>query len=336
MTDGIQAEPATLQFFEGQQIISVGCGDGHTAVVTAQGDLYTLGNNQNGQLGVGHNRLCYQPQLVSYFRGVSICQVACGAEHCAAVTENGLVYSWGCGVSCGIDFRKSDYDGRSQLIKGPQTRWTPTWVESLEGVFIVEVVCGWRHNMALSQTGDLFVWGWNAYGQLGTGDTVDRKDAAKIWHPEGLQWVLTAAGWRNSSAVDTTGQLFVWGWNKFGQLGLGNYTDYHYPQKVQTLCGKEVRLLSCGWRHTMVVTRDDEFYVWGRGSYGRLGLEEDTDKLWPSKLCQLSGDNLCPSKLLTLPTADCRLDQDVDLDMFVVPDAQTGVQGNANDFAVPM
>eukprot|EP01025_Chloroclados_australasicus_P010865 TRINITY_DN1459_c0_g1_i1.p1 TRINITY_DN1459_c0_g1~~TRINITY_DN1459_c0_g1_i1.p1 ORF type:complete len:472 (-),score=19.34 TRINITY_DN1459_c0_g1_i1:2164-3465(-) len=337
--DGIQLQPLLMPSFSGCQLTSLACGDGHTAVVTSLGELYMLGSNQNGQLGLGHNRPCFTPQLVQFFRGIRVCRVACGAEHCAATTERGELYTWGCAVSCGAasSSQQSPPDGRSQILKDFQTRLSPMRVEGLQGVFAADVVCGWRHNMALSSNGECFTWGWNCYGQLGTGDTVDRQVATKLWHPQGKRWFIMSAGWRNSVAVDVTGQLFAWGWNKFGQLGLGHCTDCIVPNQVIALAGQQVRLISCGWRHTMAVTTNDDFYVWGRGSYGRLGLGEETDKLWPTRLEQLSGDNLRPARFLNVPINDARLHSiDLQLNAFAVPDSPNNGSTKDDDFAVPI
>jgi alpha-tubulin suppressor-like RCC1 family protein len=59
--------------------------------------------------------------------------------------------------------------------------------------------------------------------------------------------------------------------NKFGQLGLGHTNDEVTPRVVESLAGQPVSLLSCGWRHTMAVTRAGQVYAWGRGVNGEGG-----------------------------------------------------------------
>ena len=58
---------------------------------------------------------------------------------------------------------------------------------------------------------------------------------------------------------------------QFGQLGSGSTSDSHKPVQVRGLGDVPVRLLSCGWRHTVAVNEAGEVYSWGRGVNGQLG-----------------------------------------------------------------
>jgi alpha-tubulin suppressor-like RCC1 family protein len=61
-------------------------------------------------------------------------------------------------------------------------------VIALRNKNISYVVCGWYHCMALSHDGKVYAWGWNRYGQLGYGDTVDSEHPREV---KGLESVLT-------------------------------------------------------------------------------------------------------------------------------------------------
>ena len=58
---------------------------------------------------------------------------------------------------------------------------------------------------------------------------------------------------------------------QFGQLGVGSTADSNKPVQVRGLGESPVRLLSCGWRHTIAVNDAGEVYTWGRGVNGQLG-----------------------------------------------------------------
>ncbi len=88
---------------------------------------------------------------------------------------------------------------------------------------------------------------------------------------------LVAGGWRHTIAADSTGSLYAWGWNKFGQLGLGDTEDRCSPTLVAGLAGQAVKLLACGWRHTVAVTQAGTVYSWGRGVNGQLGHGDEQD-----------------------------------------------------------
>jgi len=110
----------------------------------------------------------------------------------------------------------------------------------------------------------------------------------KVEALSGNRVALVAGGWRHTLAADDQGRLFGWGWNKFGQLGIGHTHDVCMPEEVVAISGKNVQLLSSGWKHTLVVTKDGEFYSWGRGVTGQLGSGGIADANVPVKVEALS------------------------------------------------
>ncbi|RLN60951.1 hypothetical protein BBJ28_00002663 [Nothophytophthora sp. Chile5] len=88
-----------------EAIVKISCGGTHTAALTNQGRVYVWGRGDSGQLGVGSEWLkdpedegllgVSRPHLLEGFHGEKVVQVACGAFHSAAVTEQGHVYIWG-------------------------------------------------------------------------------------------------------------------------------------------------------------------------------------------------------------------------------------------------
>eukprot|EP01026_Neomeris_dumetosa_P003226 TRINITY_DN10873_c1_g2_i1.p3 TRINITY_DN10873_c1_g2~~TRINITY_DN10873_c1_g2_i1.p3 ORF type:complete len:116 (+),score=7.65 TRINITY_DN10873_c1_g2_i1:152-499(+) len=73
----------------------------------------------------------------------------------------------------------------------------------------------------------------------------------------------------------------------------------------------------------MAVTTDDELYVWGRGSYGRLGLGLERDMFLPQLLPSLSRENLRPSQLLYYPYSNQNHTRSLDSSFFAVPGSQS-------------
>ena len=77
-----------------QNIVSIGCGHRHTIVITFDNKTYVWGNNESGQLGLGHNINQNSPQELS-FSDIKIESVTCGINHTMALTMNGKLYVWG-------------------------------------------------------------------------------------------------------------------------------------------------------------------------------------------------------------------------------------------------
>ena len=151
--------PSPILSLSGKKVTSVSCGDTHTLVATAEGELLSFGRNQNGQLGNGKIDDCHDPQAVDALKDEFVVQVACGAEHSACCTRDGKVFAWGwgrygnIGDGCTVD------------------RHTPVLVKGLENIRISHIACGWRHTLAIDESGSLYSWGWSKYGQLGHGVT---------------------------------------------------------------------------------------------------------------------------------------------------------------------
>ncbi|MED6193076.1 Ultraviolet-B receptor uvr8 [Stylosanthes scabra] len=165
---------------------------------------------------------------------------------------------------------------------------------------MIMVACGWRHTICVASSGGLYTYGWSKYGQLGHGDNEDHLVPHKLEAMSGMTISQVSGGWRHSMALTTSGILFGWGWNKFGQVGVGDNADRCSPVKVKFPEDQKVIQISCGWRHTIAVTAKQNVYSWGRGTNGQLGHGETVDRNSPKIIEALSvegssGQNIASS-----------------------------------------
>jgi len=93
---------------------------------------------------------------------------------------------------------------------------------------VERVSAGARHIAALTRKGKLYMWGDNSFGQLGSGDKIDRprgQDAVQIELPEGPVKTVTC-GWRHTLALTRSGELYVWGHTLgYGFQGKGDMVE---------------------------------------------------------------------------------------------------------------
>ena len=94
-------------------------------------------------------------------------------------------------------------------------------------------------------------------------------------------------GQTSSMAVLENGEVYGWGYNGNGQLGLGNNINQLNPQRVTALQGVVVTSVVCGYAHTLANTDEGGLYAWGANSYGQLGT--GTDFITISSLDNLAG-----------------------------------------------
>ena len=96
----------------------------------------------------------------------------------------------------------------------------PTPVAGLEGVDVVQVSASRHHVACVSRDGRVFTWGSGLYGQLGHGDRVTRFAPKMVEALRGVNVTAVAAGARHTVAVDDMGEVYAWGSNEHGELGL--------------------------------------------------------------------------------------------------------------------
>ncbi|XP_057419366.1 ultraviolet-B receptor UVR8-like [Lotus japonicus] len=269
--------PHPIRALQGLTIKQIACGDSHCLAVTMDNKVLSWGRNQNGELGLGTTDDSLVPQKIGTFEGVPIKMVAAGAEHSAAITEDGDVYGWGWGRYGNLGLG----DRNDRLI--------PEKV-SIDGVKIVIVACGWRHTVSVSSSGRLYTNGWGKYGQLGHGDFEDHLVPRRVQALSDKFISQVSGGWRHSMALTSSGQLLGWGWNKFGQIGVGNNVDCSSPVEVKFPYDQKVVQMSCGWRHTIAVSERGNVYSWGRGANGQLGHGDTIDRNVPMIIKAFSVD----------------------------------------------
>eukprot|EP01038_Epipyxis_sp_PR26KG_P010000 gene10000-13455_t len=168
--------PIQLLSLRHRPVISVTCGENHTMVLTAGGNVYSWGDNSNGQLGLSDTTSRLRPELIKSLRSVKPIKISAGKQHSSVVTDSGLLFTFGSNSSgqCGAE----DSSVRSVL--------TPTVVDRIRDDWAFDVACGSAHTLVLcgprgSNYSSLtlsneimtkvYVMGLNSSGQLGLGHT---------------------------------------------------------------------------------------------------------------------------------------------------------------------
>ncbi|GAA0434071.1 hypothetical protein Acor_08400 [Acrocarpospora corrugata] len=204
-------------------VLKISLGGRHGLALLGNGHLSSWGDNANGQLGTGNTVPRATPGAVVSLVGVV--DLAAGDTHSLAATNTGQVRAWG----------RND---RGQLGNGTTTPATvPALVPGLTGVG--SVATGWSYSLALSGTGQVWAWGDNDRGQLGIGSSNGYR--ATPDRVRGLTNIVgIASGQYFGLARSGAGQNSnVWGWggNDFGQLGLGVLGDRDLPVPIPALAG---------------------------------------------------------------------------------------------------
>ncbi|XP_047001017.1 RCC1-like G exchanging factor-like protein [Schistocerca americana] len=232
---------------DGAVIEKVFCGQDHSIFVTKNGDLYACGWGADGQTGLGTYDTVYTPtKLKGDVEGENIIKVSCAADCVLALNAKGEVFGWG----------NNEY-GQLLLPTDLQQLNAPRHIK-LAGVGkVLDIASGGSFCLVVNDAGDVFVWG---YGILGVGPSVDHAKKP-VLIPTTLfgrnefstesRIVSVAAGMSHMAAVTNYGDLYMWGRNRGGCLGLGHENNQFFPLRVAV--GAQVKKVSCGVDHTVAL-----------------------------------------------------------------------------------
>jgi alpha-tubulin suppressor-like RCC1 family protein len=140
-------------------ISSIVAGTGHSMALSYAGYVYTWGNNNQGQLGIGSNQqISTTPTMVTFPLGENITCISAGTLHSTALGLTGTVYTWG----------SNQYGQLGTQSEFRSFARTPIGLGrgAFDGDSIVAVQCGEYHTMVATSLA-AYTFGLNTYGQLG-------------------------------------------------------------------------------------------------------------------------------------------------------------------------
>ncbi|KAA0177859.1 hypothetical protein FNF27_00407 [Cafeteria roenbergensis] len=280
---------------------AVGCGRKHLLILSRDGSVFACGANEHGQCGLGHNRAVALPLPSPTLRGKRVVAISCGEAHSAALTDDGVLFTFGRGSEGQLGLGRSSRRGH---LVGESTGdvLAPRCVAALERMPVAAVACGARFTVVALRSGEVMAMGEGQSGQLGIGRTCayrDRPCLSARAGGDGAPFVSVAAGWAHALAVSASGDLYAWGDNSRGQLGTGDTRARVRPTRVAAGGGSgsaaeeakaeagaeegsgavadegggrfEVAVAAAGRFHSAAVGADGVLFTWGAARNGQLG-----------------------------------------------------------------
>ncbi|XP_010858470.1 PREDICTED: probable E3 ubiquitin-protein ligase HERC6 isoform X2 [Bison bison bison] len=266
----------------GNTLLQAASGEHHSLLLLSDGTVQSCGDNSRGQLGRKGTPRGEQPERIPALETLHVALVSCGKEHSLAVCHKGRVFAWGAAS-----------EGQLGIGEFKETTFIPKKIKTLAGIKIIQVACGHYHSLALSEDGQVFSWGTNSHGQLGLGkEFPSQASPQRVRSLEGIPLAQVAAGGHHSFALSLSGTSFGWGSNNAGQLALsGNNAPVqrYKPVSIGALKTLGVVSISCGYKHTAVLTQDGKVFTFGDNSYGQLGHDPTAEKRGPQLVERIEG-----------------------------------------------
>lgn len=249
--------------------IIVAAGNAHSLVLSADGIIYSWGNNDYGQLGLGDTA------TRSFATELGISKdwrmLSAGDYHSAALKINGTLWTWGSNIYGQLGFGDTN-DKTSPIQIGNDSDWKL-------------ISAGAGHTLAIKNDGSLWAWGRNDCGQLGFGDTFNRTTSGQLGNDQ--DWSTGTAGNKYTIGLKSNGTLWGWGYNEYGQLGLGDTINKNIPSQIGN--ASDWSSVKTGIAHTIAIKTDGTIWVWGKNDYGQLGLGDIINRNTPTQIGTNSG-----------------------------------------------
>ena len=239
-----------------------------TLATKTDGSLWVWGDNSVGQLALNLPN-GYSSPVTTAGGGTTWKQVDADGYQTAAIKTDGTLWTWGNNqygmLGDGTVVNKSS----PVTVAGGGTTWS-------------QVSVGVYHTGAIKTDGTLWTWGYNFYGQLGTGNTVGYSSPVTT-AGGGTTWKQVAVGnYHSSYAIKTDGTLWTWGYNlTYGALGDGTVVNKSSPATVAG-GGTTWNQVAAGFALAIAVKTDGTLWSWGNNAIGQLGDGASANKSSPS------------------------------------------------------
>ncbi len=229
-------------------ITQIAGGTLHSLALDSNGKVWAWGNNFYGQLGNGSvENLDATPTIVAGLPNAKA--IGAGAGHSVALLTDGTAKAWGWNFYGQLGNGLSGYQTNGEERRSA----VPVTVKNVSAGSQLSV--GYAHTLVLKGDSTLLSWGNNFYGQLGrTTPNANDAIASGVANANGTLFgnvEKMAAGSGHNLVIRGDGTIWSWGYNEFGNLGLGNSNDQIAPQPVLNLTDGQA--VAAGYAHSIAI-----------------------------------------------------------------------------------
>ena len=294
---------STLGFPAGVSLTHVSAGNdsplsgAHSLALDRNRNVWAWGRNIFGQVGNGvvSNAVFGPVQVCAPGQTATPCTeflsniraIAAGGRHSLAVDIDSNVWAWGdntygqlgrnLGVSSAVPVHNIALFAQLHELPGPPS--------------VKSVAAGAVHSLALDSNGIVWAWGNNGFGQLGLGNYIPPAGAIVVFaspisaFPAGTVITAIAAGTYQSLALDNAGNVWAWGQNHSGQLGISSFdASRDLPEKlIHFPANTRIIAIAGGGSHSLALDSGGNVWAFGANAVGQLGNGQNIEQRGPTR-----------------------------------------------------
>ena len=231
----------------------------HTISLSDDGEVHSIGKNNEGQLGLGHNNNVSLPTPILHLP--KIMAISCGYEFTVCIDNVGGLWAFG-------------QNNNGQLGTGNKvSNNTPQKIQNIPPVRSVS--CGYYHALIITNDSNLWSCGYNGNGELCLGNTENQSKYQQTSFQQILK--ISPAGY-HSFFQNNKGEIFSCGENGAGEVGLGHFNS---PQIEVTLIPNlplNIVQFCSGYHHSLFLNSKGNVFSVGRNECGQLGLGHNNNQ----------------------------------------------------------
>lgn len=185
-----------------------------------------------------------------------------------AIDKDGNLFTWGDNshgqIGNGLVDAKTYYKEEDAVQVTPGTKYK-------------EIAVGNSHVGAIDINGHLYMWGNDNGGVLGNGNGNGERVAVPELIMSDTTFSKVACGMDTSGAIDSSGNLYMWGDNFNAEVGIGILREkITTPQQI--MAGTKFKELALYNHHAAAIDIDGNLYTWGWNDYGQIGNGKRTNQ----------------------------------------------------------
>ena len=236
-------------------------------------EIYGFGLNSSGQLGL--NNVANQSSPTQIGTDTDWAQITTGGTNTMAIKQDGTLWGWGANTRAPLGLNDEIFRSSPTQV-GALTNWAQVGVSTTFGG-------------AIKTDGTLWIWGSGNDGRTGLNDN-DVQRSSPVQIGSDTDWSQIAVGNNFARALKTSGALYAWGANYFGQVGanISGGPGNAVSSPVQIGADTDWTLISGRGYRTQALKTDGTLWTWGRNASGDLGLNDTIPRSSPTQIGALT------------------------------------------------